>query len=48
MLYDIVMANGSDINCTVGVDYISPYVSTLNYLEISDQDGNPAGYFNLT
>ena len=42
------MANGSHTNCTVGVDNISPYVSTFNHLEISDQDGNPAGYFNLT
>ena len=47
-LCDFVMANGSDTNCTVGVDNISPYVSTFNHLEISDQDGNPAGYFNLT
>ena len=47
-LCDFVMANGSDTNCTVGVGYISPYVSTFNHLEISDQDNNPAGYFNLT
>ena len=47
-LCDYVMANGSHTNCTVGVDDISPYVSTFNHLEISDQDDNPAGYFNLT
>ena len=42
-----VMANGPDTNCTFGVDSVSPYMSTFDRLEISDQEDNPAGTFNL-
>ena len=34
-------------NCTVGVDDITTYMSSFNSLEIADQDGNPAGTFDL-
>ena len=42
------MAHGSDHNCTIGVDNVSPYMSTFDKLEISDQVDNPTGDFNLT
>ena len=47
-LCNFVMANGSDANCTIGVDNISSYMSNFDRLEISDQEDNPAGIFNLT
>ena len=43
-----MLANGPDTNCTIGVDDISSYMSTFDRLEISDQEDNPAGTFNLT
>ena len=42
------MAYGSHHNCTIGVDNVSPYMSTFDKLEISDQVDNPTGDFNLT
>ena len=47
-LCDFLMANGSDTNCTRGVDDDSSYPSNFNSLEIADQVTNPAGMFNLT
>lgn len=45
---DFVRADGPSTNCTIGVDNISPYNSTFDCREITDQEDNPAGTFNLT
>ena len=42
------MANGSDSNCTVGVNNIAPYSQSFYSLEIYDQVHNPAGSFNVS
>ena len=41
------MSSGSG-NCTVGIENITTYTFDFDRLEISDQGGNPAGYFNQT
>ena len=48
LLCSFLMAYGSDANCTIGVDNVSPYMSTFDRLEIADQEDNPTGDFNLT
>ena len=45
---DFVRADGPSTNCTIGVDDVSPYNSIFDYREITDQEDNPAGTFNLT
>ena len=45
---DFVRADGPSTNCTIGVDNVSPYNSTFDCREITDQEDNPAGTFNLT
>ena len=47
-LCDLLMANGSDSNCTVGVNNVAPYLQLFDCLEISDQVHNPAGSFNVS
>ena len=47
-LCDLLMANGSDSNCTVGVNNVAPYFQLFECLEISDQIHNPAGSFNVS
>ena len=42
------MADGSSSNCTVGVGNITPYISSFDSLDITDQVENPAGSFNIT
>ena len=45
---DFVRADGPSTNCTIGVDNVSPYNSIFDRREITDQEDNPAGTFNLT
>ena len=47
-LCDLLMANGTDSNCTVGVNNVAPYLQLFDCLEISDQVHNPAGSFNVS
>ena len=46
-LCDNLMANGSD-SCTIGVGNVGTYTPSSVGLDISDQDDNPTGTFNLT
>ena len=48
-LCDNFMADASNPMCTLGVNNITnSYASTFTDLEISEQDDNPAGSFNLS
>ena len=47
-LCDQLMANGSDSNCTVGVNTVAPYSQLFYCSEIYDQVHNPAGSFNVS